>query len=558
MHGRSQQRDMTHSRFSLSGVRTRAAATVAAAVVLGAAPAAAQTTALGADLFAGSEAESYLRYLQSTGEVAAYPWSIRAFGPAEGDRLVAPEEGHPWAGRAEVRRDSAAGRVRLLPVEARSWFNSAYPFAANDGPVWAGRGVTAAVQAGVAVRAGPVSLVLAPIAYGAQNSEFTLMPNGRTGELRFADGRQSDEIDLPQRFGGGAYGRIDPGQSTLRVDAGPVAAGISTANQVWGPGTEYPLILGNAGPGFPHLFVGSARPLNLWVARVHARVVYGRLDQSAYSTVGPDSAHRFMSGLVAVVQPRGLPGLEVGGARFFHAPWQGGPSAGDFATPFQGILKKSLQLDSAGQPPDGAANQLASVFFRWTVAPAGVEVYGELAREDHSYDLRDLLLEPDHSVAYMLGLRRAWRPRPDRMVAVRAEVADARISRVMRLRSQGEFYTHTPIRQGHTQRGQPLGARAAYGGAGASLAVDLYHPGGRWSAFWLREERGASGAGWYGDPVVKEGRLWVAHALGAESLFRAGPVNVRAGLTGVLELNRYLEERDAFNLNAQLGVQYTP
>jgi len=51
----------------------------------------------------------------------------------------------------------------------------------------------------------------------------------------------------------------------------------------------------------------------------------------------------------------------------------------------------------------------------------------------------------------------------------------------------------------------------------------------------------------------------VAHALGAESVFAAGPVDIRLGLTGVVELNRYLEDHhDEFNLNGQIGIEWTP
>ena len=53
--------------------------------------------------------------------------------------------------------------------------------------------------------------------------------------------------------------------------------------------------------------------------------------------------------------------------------------------------------------------------------------------------------------------------------------------------------------------------------------------------------------------------MWVADALGAESLFAAGAVSVRAGVTAVQERNRYLEPgRDEVNVNARLGLEWTP
>lgn len=549
-----------------AGARRIRCCTAALTLLAAAAPAAAQDTLrvrLGTDLFAGGEAEQYLRYLQTTGEVAPYPWSVRGFGPAEADRLLPPVAGHPWADHLAVQRDTVGAAFRVLPVDVRMAYNSAFPFAMNDGPVWAGRGVTTSVEAGVAFRAGPLSLVLAPTVFWAENRDFELRPNGRPGELAFGDGFFPGTIDAPQRFGDRSFGRIDPGQSSIRLDAGKVALGVSTANQVWGPGGEEPLILGNAGPGFLHSFAGTSSPVNVGVGRVHGRVVYGRLDQSAYSSIQEGSRRRrFMSGIVGVMQPRGITGLEVGASRFFHTPWpEQGLRAARLLKPLEGILKKGVRGEgSPTDPLSDVDNQLASVFFRWVAAPAGFEVYGEYAREDHNYDLRDLTLEPDHNSAYMLGLRRAWRASPERMVAVRAEVMDARVTRLARIRYQAPFHIHAATNQGHTQLGQALGGRAVHGGAGSFAALDLYHRRGRWTGYWLREERGASGEGWHGRPQEENGgaTVWVAHGAGVESVFRAGRMEMRAGLTGVLELNRYLESRNDFNLNAQFGVRYTP
>ena len=227
-----------------------------------------------AEIFAGGELENYLRYLQTLGEVALYPWGVRAFSPAEVDRLVPRDTLHPW----EVRYDLTprAGRgfsVDWVAPGASVRYNSTFPYGFNDGPIWAGRGVTAAAQAGVALRWGVLSVTVAPMAFLAQNAPFPLMANGETGTLAYGDGALPEQIDLPQRFGGGVYPRVDPGQSTARLDWGALAFGVTTANQYWGPATEFPYILGNNAAGFPQAFVGTAHPLDLWLLRVHFRLL---------------------------------------------------------------------------------------------------------------------------------------------------------------------------------------------------------------------------------------------------------------------------------------------
>ena len=528
------------------------------------------------EVFAASEIENYLRYLQTTGTVAAYPWSIRGFSAHELDRMLPATAAHPWAGHYNLRPHRGRGSIDVVRPTTSVRFNSAFAYGSNDGPIWAGRGLTSAVQLGVSARYGPLSAVLAPIAFRAENQPFTLLgPAETTGRARFADGVWGTFVDRPQRFGDGAYTMVDLGQSTVRLDAAGLALGVSTANQAWGPGDRYNMVLGNNAAGFPHAFVGTSHPLNLWVARVHARVVYGTLSQSTQSLIqgptharGPDQpgTRRFTSGLVATVQPRGLRGLELGGARFFHSPWrEEGPLRPDFLRPFEGILKKTL-TPSGQLPGDQFAdvdNQLASIFGRWVFAPAGLELSAEYFREDHSFDTRDLVLEPDHNAGYALNVRKAYRRRDGSMLAVRGELVSLEMQPIGQWRAQGLNYLHGYLRQGHTQRGQLLGADVGVGSAaGSTLAVDWYTPRGRWTGAWtrtlrqtpyLRNDQGLAVRAEANDSTA----LDVTHALGAEALLFRGRFDVTGGLTAVLNYNRNFADADVFNLNALLAVRTT-
>src|SRR5690606_5649721 len=117
---------------------------------------------------------------------------------------------------------------------------------------------------------------------------------------------------------------------------------------------------------------------------------------------------RFATGLVAVFTPRGIPNFEIGGSRFFHTPWtSNGLSFSNFTKTFEGFLKAGIPgkdiIPDEHEPdrPFDPDNQLASIFFRWLLPGSGFELYGELARDDHSWDTRDLALEPEHSLAYV-------------------------------------------------------------------------------------------------------------------------------------------------------------
>jgi hypothetical protein len=510
------------------------------------------------EVFSGSVLERYLRVLQLSGDATGYPWSIRSLSPGEVERMAPRDSAHPWADRYSLRGDtSAALQLQWIRPSTRLDYNSAFPYGSNDGAVWVGRGLTSSVQAGFGARYGPLSLVVAPVAFRAENAEFELVRSGLAERFVFAESRFAEHIDLPQRFGDEPYVRIDPGQTTLRLDAGGIALGASTANQQWGPGQEHPIILGNNAAGFPHLFLGTARPLNVWVGRVHGRMIAGRLEQSDFSTVQhPDSTRRFASGLVATFTPRGAPGLEVGASRFFHVPWPREGVPGDYLLkPFEELLKKRLaDRDTVGNDTKQSAdNQLASLFARWLFPESGFEIYGEYGRDDHNWNTRDLILLPDHMSAYMLGFQKLWKRAPREWVVVRGELLNSRFSHIHRVRTQNPFGVHGFTRQGHTHRGQMLGSAAEFGGGGSVLAADYLHSRGRWSVSWSRAQRGDN-LRYYDTRTIDPRGLDVIHALGAEALWFQGRWELQAGLTSAYDFNRNFAE-DALNWNLSLGAR---
>src|SRR5688572_4050486 len=251
-------------------------------------------------LFVNDEWERYTRALQVSGEVPIHPWSIRAFGPKELERL-GPRAAHAWSGsnRGAWRRIGHVSFHRL-PASVSAVVNSSFPYGYNDGPVWAGRGLTTILGAGIAAKAGPLSAVLAPTVFRAENARFSLMQNGLPGEYRFGDAFQSGFIDQPQRFGDGPYTRVDPGNSWIRLDAGPAAVGFSTANQYWGPARDHPVLLGNNAGGFPHVFVGTSRPLRAWIVDAHMRLLWGKLSASEYTPMRDVESDRFATGLIGI------------------------------------------------------------------------------------------------------------------------------------------------------------------------------------------------------------------------------------------------------------------
>jgi hypothetical protein len=309
---------------------------------------------------------------------------------------------------------------------------------------------------------------------------------------------------------------------------------------------EWPLLLGNNASGFPHLFGQSAYPWNVGVGKVHGRIFYGTLSQSAYTTIPDSAAVRYVSGVIGTFSPRFAPNLEIGAARMFqYASPQGGWRGREWRKPFEAFLKEHVVGDPGREANSSSDNQLASIFSRWVLPGRGFEVYGEFAREDHNWNARDAILEPDHAGFYGVGLRQAF-VRSDGILGLRVEVVNLDPSTLQRERAQGGVYTHTRTRQGHTEDGQVLGAGfAAVNGNGLHLAIERFHPAGRmrsisFARMTVREEPSSPSAD-------------VQYAIGAEQTVRYGAIRTKMGVTLTYELNRYFTS-DASNILLTLGT----
>jgi hypothetical protein len=504
---------------------------------------------------AGSAPEAYLRVLQLVDVVPLYPWSVRAFSSEELQRLAPPARTQPW-GTAFSARDHRAV-FSLTGVEAGLVYNSRVPYGSNDGAVWAGRGVTSTLTAGARFAYGPVELVVAPMFFRAQNAAFPLAANGMVGPFAFANARQPTTIDLPQRFGDTPYQRLDPGQSTARISGLGFTGGISTANEGWGPSTAEPFLLGNNAAGFRHLFLGTARPLGLWGVAVHARAIAGKLDQSDYSTTPMEGQGRYLSGIVGVVTARQLPGLELGAGRLFHNYFpDSSVTLGQVLAPvFHGLLKAGRAATLGTTTGDEPDNQLASLFGRWVFPASGVEVYGEYGRDDSGFDLRDVAVEPDHDVAIILGFRKAWKRLGGALLVVSAEAFNDRLSHLDPVRNQTVAYVHTVVRQGHTERGQILGAPDLMGGGGESLAIESYTSAGHSSLQYTRAMRVQQ---YFEERQPGKSPFDVMHSVEYNRTTFRHFADLTVGAAAVYETNRDLTGENVFNvrMSAQFSAHW--
>lgn len=453
------------------------ATALAVATLLAAAPAARAQR-----LPVGDPWEDYARVMGLLGRAAPNGWTVRPLADTQALAGLA-DTAHPWRDHLPRNAEllSKFGlRVEALPVTLRSFNNSAYPSGQNDGAVFQGRGLTLALDGGIAARFGPLTVTLRPQVIYSRNRAFELAPVVDSQRTPYANpwwarGASNKYIDQPQRFGPDPYWVLDPGWSSIRLDWRGVATGVSTETLWWGPGIANAIIMSNNAAGFPHAFLATSRPLNVGIGHVEAQWIWGRLTQSQWSQRRPDGLRRFLTGAVGAFQPKWLPGLTVGATRVYYLMEPpGGVSLRDCLLVFQGLLKKGLV--GPGSPyGNDETDQLASIFARWAFPESGFEAYVEWARNDHSWDLRDFILEPEHSQAYTLGFQKAFALTGGQVVRLNGELTHLERSITYYMREgTPSYYVHFVMRDGYTQRGQVIGAGIGTGGDAQILGADLF------------------------------------------------------------------------------------
>lgn len=510
---------------------------------------------LGARLDVGGEAERYLRVLELAGVSPPQHWTIR---PLSARSAGFPENvPHPWRDRWDpVKRSDLL--PHLLRPSVRVIGNSAFPAQWGGGPTWAGRGFTVESQIGFVWNLWALRVQVAPTAFIAQNSTFTLAVNGLSEDAAMRDARVPFTVDVPQRFGVKSYGRIDPGASTVELRLPVLSLGVSTAPQSWGPAIDYPLVLGTNSGGFAHAYLSTTAPVRIGPVNFHGLVLVGALKQSPWSPVTEGVKDRNTAGTVMTVGLRYLPGLELGFSRFIHAP-------ADTRLPSPSFVKRLFSTGLSGQGSTNLSNEngLASFFARWALPGAGIEAYGEYYREDYSLDTRWFLQYPDDFGAYMLGVQRVYLTASSNLRTFRVEVVNGEPSSSNRGERGNRFgsmlvsnpiYQHSSVRQGHTNRGLLLGSPEAFGGAAVRLTHDRYTSKGRTSWIFERALRldyiAAAAAG------TAQPHPDVIISLRGEFLRFMDTREVTFSFAPTLDLNRNLQRgNDVFNLNASVSVR---
>ncbi|MDQ2891388.1 MAG: capsule assembly Wzi family protein [Gemmatimonadota bacterium] len=380
------------------------------------------------------------------------------------------------------------GGFTWLRPDLRIVANAALPYSANDGGMWAARGVSERITAGGSLTLGGLRVVLAPELWATSNADYNRItqkggyyyPQPLIPESRYGNGYASEwyvqpfSADLPWRFGKKPLQKLVPGQSGAWYDTGPVQFGATTENMWWGPGIRNAIIMSDNAAGIPRLELRTSHPINTRIGAFEGHWLVGALSESQYFDTTKANDVRSLAAAAVTWRPVFQPTLTLGVSRAVYAT----------ATGYSQVLGRWFDVfANTGQPANHAAtdssltpggrDQLFSLFARWVFPDDGFETYAEWARQELPVSLHDFVVDPTHSHGYTLGLQyRRPGPLDQPTFTVQGEVTTLEQSGDFKNRPVGVFYTSRRVIQGYTQLGLPIGASFGPGGSSQWLAVD--------------------------------------------------------------------------------------
>jgi hypothetical protein len=293
---------------------------------------------------------------------------------------------------------------------------------------------------------------------------------------------------IPTKDGG--YSNLSLGQSALRLHLGtlPFSVSLSTENIWWGPGIFNSLMMSNNAPGFNHISLHTNRPWKTPIGIVEFQIISGHLTSNAKlpfenqnlkrfdQVYGAAPSHdtRYFSGMNISYAPVFMKGFSIGLNRMFQYYTSDQNIEGSFIQKYIPVFTSLFKAQAGGLQEDARnRDQLINIFTRYVFPSVHAEIYGEYGWNDHSYNIRDLALNPDHSAAYLVGVRKVFPLNKEKRFTVETELTQLEPTNSDIARGAGNWYVHSGVIEGYTNQNQIMGGGVTPGDNTATLRLSL-------------------------------------------------------------------------------------
>ena len=384
------------------------------------------------------------------------------------------------------------GSIILLPIEVKMAYDTHVPDSRNDGAMIRSKGFQTLVSAGIYSEIGPLSIQLKPEFVSAENASFPGFPSSHfddTWESRYVF---YNTIDEPERYGTEAYTKVLPGQSSIRLNQWGLSLGLSTENIWWGPSIRNSIMMSNNAQGFAHITFNTQRPIKTPIGSFEGQILTGRLEQSGFNPPTTDRIARgstlfvpkkddwrYLQAMSLSYSPKWIKGLSLGFTRWVQQYAENVKTNKDYFPVLSNLFRQNDRVAFN----EGARDQAAGIFGRWIWFDSKAELYFEFAKNDAALNLRDLLVDSDHSRAFTLGLNKLFETNEtDEFIQLNFEWTQTSQTESRLFRNAGAWYHHSTVRHGYTNNGEVLGSALGPGSNAQYLEVawvkDLKRIGG--------------------------------------------------------------------------------
>jgi hypothetical protein len=358
--------------------------------------------------------------------------------------------------------------IQLLPINFLQKYNSHHPYGWNDGPLSFSKGYQFVGSGGVYLRLGNIHLTLRPEFFKTA-SEFY--------ENNSSWGQKNPSLS-----------KLIFGQSSLRIDLGPIGFGYSSENIWLGPGQFSSLLMSNNAQGFNHYKIYTNRPLKTPIGSFEISIIGGTLKSNESQGFENkflkkdliDPYNRYLNILTLTYNPLFFKNLFIGANRAFQLPTDNNPSKK--LSEYYLIALKPL-FRNVYQDNSTSIDQLISGYAKYLFPKENAEVYFEYGWNDGSSNFRDLVLDMSHSAASIFGVRKIQFLNSKSYLKLEMEATKMSQSPSYLQRNAGNWYIHSLLHDGYTNQNQILGAGSGIGNNVQTISIS-YNKG--WSKYGIK------------------------------------------------------------------------
>ena len=300
---------------------------------------------------------------------------------------------------------------------------------------------------------------------------------------------------MPERFGNREFNNIKLGQSSIRLNWKKISIGISNENLWWGPARRNSIMLSNHAEGFKHITFNTRSPIKTFIGNFEWQLITGKLENSGFAPPRTDYEYagrklyipkinqngetndwRFLQAFILSYSPKWIDGLSLGFIRWtqmYSALIEGRYWWLDGRTSYFPVFNNLFRKNDKYENYEAQTNQAAGIFFKWLWKDSKAEIYAEFYHNDSKQNLRDLILDADHSRAATIGLQKLFKIGDSKYVfGWEWTQMEQNASRLVR--NAGSWYEHAWVYDGYTNKGEVLGSSIGPGSNSHYISIDKF------------------------------------------------------------------------------------